>query len=470
MTIPVEISPGCFEFNPAAPEFVPWQPQATDTLLSKAPSKFGPEADTALPRKETNSLTVSVSVQLGATVEALADEAGPVPVKRVTQQPVSQTSAPLQGTISRQGVMPIGATPGHIALASRRAAAATDALAQVATLVIKNLALDLNGDDVRRFLEWQGIPAADVELHLDSSSAFRGTAFARFETPIKARDALTKLGPHPEMGGRKLRVEIQKSNTLYGRKRWQAELPEDELVAVQFELERFLLDTNSNEIGLSPAFTVHQRKYAHSLAERFGLIHATRQNEGGETFVFLCKWRTDQPDPRKKVTPALAPGTKSSASSPLLRSEGEELPLKSVRVGNTSDASTSHSPSSGAGEAPPLHLGESGCAWGVLEPSAGHFGDLESMVGDLLSADEGTVGAELDGPGLSTRMPPLAQAMDLNRRVPATRSPLMPLTPLPPGLEAPGWDCGQDTWDAVVLKLKQEAAAAQDVASMSGRQ
>mmetsp|Transcript_46778 Transcript_46778/g.130254 ORF Transcript_46778/g.130254 Transcript_46778/m.130254 type:complete len:229 (-) Transcript_46778:13-699(-) len=163
----------------------------------------------------------------------------------------------------------------------RRGTNAMEAPGQVSTLVVKNLTLDLDKASILRYLEDRGVCPMDVELHLDASGAFRGTAFVRYASPCQAKAALDRLGVSPELGGRKARVEIQKSKMLIGRRCLEAELPQADLFVVRDEIERFLRDDTTVEVGLSPDFSVHQRKYAHSLAERHSLMHVTRQNQNG---------------------------------------------------------------------------------------------------------------------------------------------------------------------------------------------
>ncbi|CAL1149977.1 unnamed protein product [Cladocopium goreaui] len=190
---------------------------------------------------------------------------------------------------------------------------------EVSTLVIKNLALDFRKEDVEKYLLSQGAGATEVELHVDpASGSFRGTVFVRYASSFKAREALQTLGPSPEIGGRKARVEVQKSKNLFGRKSASADLPQ-ELAVVQREIDKFLKDSEK-EVCLSAALDAHQRKYAHSLAERHNLVHATRQNESGQTYVFLSKCRSSQvASSRKKAysvdirsTPMLAAGGMSA--------------------------------------------------------------------------------------------------------------------------------------------------------------
>jgi len=296
-----------FEFNPSAPEFVPQQQQQqqqqdTNTLLPGLPgmspallptvgASFSPRS---LPRARCWSDPVSVlasRVVAPAGAEAKdKDRAVDVPARRrpAVPRPITADAA--------------GVTPEKLRRqAARRATNAPEAPSQVATLVIKNLAMDLEKADVMKFLDERGAGAAEVDLHRDASGAFRGTAFARYASPSKARAALDSLGMFPEFGGRKARVEIQKSKALFGRKCLEAGLPQEELGIVREEIERFVNDPDRSEVGLPAGLSVQQRKYAHSLAERHNLVHATRQGESGEKFVYLSKARGEPLHGRKKA-------------------------------------------------------------------------------------------------------------------------------------------------------------------------
>jgi hypothetical protein len=120
---------------------------------------------------------------------------------------------------------------------------------------------------------------------------FRGTAFARYNSPDEARGALEKLGTSVEFGGRKARIELQKSKALIGRRCLEAEVPDEELDIVRIAIEGFLADDSVEEMKLSASFTVQQRKYAHSIAERHSLKHVTSQADSGDKFVLLSKSR-----------------------------------------------------------------------------------------------------------------------------------------------------------------------------------
>jgi len=103
---------------------------------------------------------------------------------------------------------------------------------------------------------------------------------------------------------------------------------------VQQEIEQFLRSFEQ-EVCLPALFDAHQRKYAHSLAERHNLVHATRQNDCGQTYVFLSKCRPSQASgSRKKAYSVDAHGTPQlSTSGGALCDMGYEAQSQSCYVG-----------------------------------------------------------------------------------------------------------------------------------------
>eukprot|EP00927_Polykrikos_kofoidii_P020247 TRINITY_DN19553_c0_g1_i1.p1 TRINITY_DN19553_c0_g1~~TRINITY_DN19553_c0_g1_i1.p1 ORF type:complete len:532 (-),score=113.18 TRINITY_DN19553_c0_g1_i1:386-1981(-) len=187
-----------------------------------------------------------------------------------------------------------GASDAGATSRRRRSTSSLEAPGQVSTLVVKNLAQDLEKDSLVRYLVERNIPPWDVELHLDAGGVFRGTAFVRYSTPQEATVALETLGASTDLAGRRVRIEMQKSKSLIGRRSLEAELPQEELVIVRIEIERFLWESSLPEIRLPTTFNVQQRKYAHSLAERHNLSHVTSQGENGDKYVLLSKDRRTQ--------------------------------------------------------------------------------------------------------------------------------------------------------------------------------
>lgn len=183
----------------------------------------------------------------------------------------------------------------------RRTTSNSAAVGQVATLVVKNLGLNLTQDFLWQYLTEQGVKPSDVEFHHDASGTFRGTAFVRYSSPGQAKHALDHLSCNPEVGGRKTRIELQKSKGIFGRRSVESELPQEDLELVREEIEAFLKDSTRDEVQLPSKFSVYQRKYAHSLAERHSLVHVTQESEEGEKCVFLSKSRqTEMGSSRRK--------------------------------------------------------------------------------------------------------------------------------------------------------------------------
>lgn len=300
-----------FEFNPSAPEFVPILGSPLMLPTAKLHGNTGLADDPLSLGCDQPNESGGVSTRSGTSAPDELDEVPPG--KTPSSSPIlsaSRRESNGHGQPRRlNGHPPTGrqcvAAPPSPALTTistsssngrqrtnlRRRAASSE---EVATLVIKNLAVDFQKEDVMKYLESIGAAATEVELHIDpASETFRGTVFARYASPQEAREALEKLGASPELGGRKVRVEIQKSKSLFGRKSLGNELPQ-ELSTVQRDIEKFISSPDL-EVCLSASFDSLQRKYAHSLAERYSLVHATRQNEQGETYVFLSKSRATQP-------------------------------------------------------------------------------------------------------------------------------------------------------------------------------
>jgi len=288
-----------FEFNPSAPEFNPSMQQLTmaDEQYLGSPQLTPEHPALNLDGQEVGQLAMTqpdhaFDLDGQADLELRAVSCSPqlLACRSNVRQAQRRKQPPGRRSCVTAPASPaLDPTEGKgKSVLNRRASGE-----EVSTLVIKNLALDFRKEDVEKYLLSQGAGAAEVELHVDpASGSFRGTVFVRYASSSKAREALQKLGPSPEIGGRKARVEVQKSKNLFGRKSAGADLPQ-ELAVVQREIDKFLKNSEK-EVCLSAAFDAHQRKYAHSLAERHNLVHATRQNEAGQTYVFLSKCRSNQ--------------------------------------------------------------------------------------------------------------------------------------------------------------------------------
>lgn len=196
------------------------------------------------------------------------------------------------------------------------------------TLVLKNLGSTLTVEDLRTFLADRGVPPSaeepsSVYLHTDSSGTFRGTAFVKYGSIEAVQQALKALGPTAEMSGRKVKVELQRKGRD-SRAGLEAELPQDLVNLVQEMINAFVA-SDLMEVYLPSTFDTKMRKYAHSLAERSGLVHVTQasEKENGKKCVYLSKQR---PEGRNKMRADSMEGTEYSMSpmssfhpSPVLR-------------------------------------------------------------------------------------------------------------------------------------------------------
>jgi RNA recognition motif-containing protein len=165
------------------------------------------------------------------------------------------------------------------------------------TLVLKNLGGALTVGELREFLAQRGVPAPTDEgalyLHVDAAGAFRGTAFVRYPSGDEVQAALKALGSACEMNGRRIKVELQRKGRD-SRAGLEAELSKDAVQLVQETVNAFV-SADLMEVYLPSTFDTKMRKYAHSLAERQGLVHVTQASEGdsGKKCVYLSKLRPE---------------------------------------------------------------------------------------------------------------------------------------------------------------------------------
>lgn len=114
---------------------------------------------------------------------------------------------------------------------------------------------------------------------------FRGTAFVRFATPEIAHICVDKLEKaDPRIHGKRLKLELLRQ---VGRGRaYSAKdiLEAGQEVDARFARVRDLIisfaESNRSEMNLPTDMDSDQRKLAHSLAEKFGLVHTTVSPNG----------------------------------------------------------------------------------------------------------------------------------------------------------------------------------------------
>ena len=166
-------------------------------------------------------------------------------------------------------------------------------------VVFKNLPRETSVGDVDAVLKSIHMVSTGIDRKVDSMGGFRGTIFVRFATPEIAIVCCEKLENHPpSIHGKKVKVELLKRTTR-GRSFSAKEALEagdnldSKLTNVRDIVSEFV-QSNRNETHLPANLDAEQRKLAHSLAEKFGLSHATVSAQGSEGLkrsVYLSKSR-----------------------------------------------------------------------------------------------------------------------------------------------------------------------------------
>ncbi|KAF4677812.1 hypothetical protein FOL47_009723 [Perkinsus chesapeaki] len=171
---------------------------------------------------------------------------------------------------------------------------ASKALAEIDTVVMKNLAYDVTKTEIIDTLlrERLPLPPISVEFHLDARGAFRGTVFVKFPTQQSAAACVEAFQPPNNfcrIGGRKIRVELQRKGrrerACSARDVMEASLSMEKQDVVKRLVEGFLADNSQREAFLPSDLDAAQRKYAHAIAEKAGLVHTTQPSpDSNSTF------------------------------------------------------------------------------------------------------------------------------------------------------------------------------------------
>jgi len=167
-----------------------------------------------------------------------------------------------------------------------------------ATICFKNLAFNIEANDLRDFIIDRGFAVDSVEFHHDANGAFKGTAFVQFDNQNTANAVLEKLGNVIDLNGRRVKVQIQRRGK---RDRYSSAsvsladiLKPGEAEGIKDLINDFASDENRKSLELPDSYSSEMRKYAHALAEKHGFQHLTRvvnADEGKSTFVYLSKQR-----------------------------------------------------------------------------------------------------------------------------------------------------------------------------------
>ena len=185
---------------------------------------------------------------------------------------------------------------------------------EASVVVFKNLPTESSVADIEELLRSVHIVSTGIDRKVDSLGQFRGTAFVRFATPDIARLCVDKLSSsQAKLHGRKVKVEmlrqLSRGLSFTAKEILEAGSDADASMTRVRDLITSFIYSNRNETYLPVDLNSDQRKLAHSLAEKFGLVHTTVSPDG-ETLdasprhsagssappsrtVYLSKQRTD---------------------------------------------------------------------------------------------------------------------------------------------------------------------------------
>jgi len=192
-------------------------------------------------------------------------------------------------------------------------------------VVFKNLALESTTHDIESALKSLKITSTSIDRKVDSSGHFRGIAFVRFSSADKAAQCVEKLDAKETIiHGKKLKAELLRKPNR-GRAYSAKEVLEpgvhvDAKAARVRDIITNFVYSDRTETHLPADLDADQRKLAHSLAEKFGLVHSTRHyddRDAGSRSVFLSKARTNgkKPDAQHEKERESKSLLKSHASS-----------------------------------------------------------------------------------------------------------------------------------------------------------
>eukprot|EP01066_Platyproteum_vivax_P012431 Platyproteum_vivax@DN5654_c0_g1_i1.p1 len=141
-----------------------------------------------------------------------------------------------------------------------------------AVLVIKNLPFNITEEKVVSWLLDLNLTTLCVTRHIDARSGFKGTVFVSFSTKSEAMHALEVLGSSRDFQGRRVKIEFRRKGREL--KTSESNQTDEELQVVTKMIENFV-ESDLTETFLPADLSVSMRKYAHSLAEKCGLVHVT---------------------------------------------------------------------------------------------------------------------------------------------------------------------------------------------------
>jgi len=167
-------------------------------------------------------------------------------------------------------------------------------------VVLKNLPFESSTHDIEGALKSRKFVSVSIDRKVDAAGHFRGTAFVRFEDADKAARFVEQIDQiELIICGRRAKAELMRKSTR-GRSYSAKEILEAGAAADARAVRVRNLITNfvysdKMEVLLPSDLDADDRKLAHSLGEKFGLLHETRQDESDslQRRVYMSKSRTN---------------------------------------------------------------------------------------------------------------------------------------------------------------------------------
>ena len=171
-------------------------------------------------------------------------------------------------------------------------------------VIFKNLPHDSHTSDIEAALKSLKVKSTSIDRKVDSTGHFRGTAFVRFSSRHAAVECVEKIDSNEiSIHGKRLKAELLRkagrSRAYSAKEVLDPETHVDSKAARVRDIVTSFVFSNDTELHLPTDFDADQRKLAHALAEKFGLLHATQEVQGDMRTVYLSKLRTNgqKPDP-----------------------------------------------------------------------------------------------------------------------------------------------------------------------------
>jgi hypothetical protein len=156
---------------------------------------------------------------------------------------------------------------------------------EASVVVFKNLSIDSSIADIENLLRSIEITSTGIDRKVDSMGQFRGTAFVRFATPEIGHICIEKFEKQePRIHGKRVKVELlrqgQRGRSYSAKDILDAGEELDTRLSRVRDIVTAFAYSDKAELNLPTDLDADQRKLAHSLAEKFGLAHATINPSG----------------------------------------------------------------------------------------------------------------------------------------------------------------------------------------------